>query len=293
MFADAYEMASQFTQPVVLSLRFFDKAIDCRLASFVVLNPEGWILTVAHLFQPYFAFQQHAQEMDAYNKQVATIEQDNQMSTKQKKKKISQVKSNPKWITKYSYWWGRDAVNIGGVTAFPEADVAIAQLQPFDPQSVSTYPTLKDPATVRLGTSLCRLGFPLYQIKATFDEQTDSFKFAPGALPVPRFPIEGIATRHVTTGKSKDGKHKVKFLETSSPGLKGQSGGPILDAKGTVWAIQSRTVTIPTGFSAKIKKKDGKEVEENQLISVGHGVHPEVLVTFLNENGIKFQMSDY
>jgi len=292
MFADAYEMASQFTHPVVLSLRFFDKTVESSLATFVVLNPEGWIVTVAHLFQPNLAFQQHSKEIDEYNKQVAAIEQDHQMSSKQRKGKIGQIKSNPKWITNQSYWWASKVGQVGEVRVFPEADLAIAQLQSFNPESVSTYPTLKNPSTVRLGTSLCRLGFPMHQIKATFDEKTNTFQLARGALPVPRFPIEGIATRHIDFGKSKDGKRQVKFLETSSPGLKGQSGGPIFDTKGTVWAIQSRTVTIPLGFSAKVNK-DGREVEEHQLMSVGYGVHPEVLVDFLNEHGIRFQISDY
>jgi hypothetical protein len=34
---------------------------------------------------------------------------------------------------------------------------------------------------------------------------------------------------------------KVKFIETSTPGLRGQSGGPLFDAKGEIWGIQSRT----------------------------------------------------
>jgi hypothetical protein len=40
-------------------------------------------------------------------------------------------------------------------------------------------------------------------------------------------------------------------------------------------------------------KRNGKEVEENQFLNVGLGVHPEVIVAFLTANGISFKLSDY
>lgn len=92
-------------------------------------------------------------------------------------------------------------------------------------------------------------------------------------------------------GKSKDGKYEIKFLETSSPGLRGQSGGPIFDSKGTIWAVQSQTMHLQLGFSPKIQK-NGHEVEENQFLNVGLGIHPELIVAFLRDNNIKFDISD-
>lgn len=151
--------------------------------------------------------------------------------------------------------------------------MAVGRLEPFDPKAMSTYRTLKNPSNLPIGTSLCRLGFPFHSIKASYDEEKDSFVLPPGTLPVPRFPIDDIYTRNVVMGKSKDGKYEIKFLETSSAGLRGQNGGPIFDTQGRVWAIQSRTVHFPLGFSPKVKK-NGQEVEENQFLNVGLGVHP-------------------
>jgi hypothetical protein len=152
---------------------------------------------------------------------------------------------------------------------------------------------IKDPSKgLNPGTNLCKLGYPFHQIKASFDEEKNQFKFDPGVLPLPRFPIEGIFTRNVLIGKSGDGKYEIKLLETSSPGLRGQSGGSIFDTNGTVWAIQSRTGHLPLGFSPKVKK-GGREIEENQFLNVGLGVHPELIVAFLADNGIKFKLSDY
>ena len=123
-----------------------------------------------------------------------------------------------------------------------------------------------------------------------FDEATGNFRLEQGTFPIPYFPIEGIFTRNIYGGKSKDGKYDITFLETSSPGLRGQSGGPIFDTKGTIWAIQSKTNHLPLGFAPKITK-NGKEVEENQFLNVGLGVHPLTLITFLKDNVVDFKIS--
>lgn len=292
MFAYAYEQASEFTQPLVISIRYFDDTVKCGLGSFVILNSDGWIATAAHLLETKIALQQHSKEIAIYKEQVLSIEQNQNLTAKQKHKRISHLKSNPKWITNQSFWWSNDVGRIQEVKVLQEADLAICRIEPFDPKAISTYPTLKNPSKLPLGTSLCRLGFPLYELEATFNQEKNQFVLAPNALPVPRFPIEGIFTRHISMGKSKDGKYEIKFLETSSPGLRGQSGGSIFDTKGTLWGIQSKTIHFPLGFSPKVKK-DGREVEENQFLNVGWGVHPEVLVAFLKDNDIKFTLSDY
>ena len=38
---------------------------------------------------------------------------------------------------------------------------------------------------------------------------------------LPHFPIDGISTKNIGAGRSRNGKYEIKFLETSSPGLKG------------------------------------------------------------------------
>ena len=86
-----------------------------------------------------------------------------------------------------------------------EADLLVGRLEPFDPDLVKTYPTIKDP-TINLdsGASLCKLGFPFHELKTSFDEETGNFKLLSCVFLVPLFPLEGIFTRNVYTGKSKD-----------------------------------------------------------------------------------------
>jgi hypothetical protein len=168
--------------------------------------------------------------------------------------------------------------------------LAIGRLQPFDPSWVTRYPRFKDPAKpMPPGTSLCRLGFPFHEIKASCDPLTGNFTLAPGSLPVPFFPIEGIYTREIIVQAD---NASARFVETSSPGLRGQSGGPIFDVNGTVWAIQSRTAHLPLGFSPKLKL-DNKEVEEHQFLNVGHGAHPDEIVKALSNSHVRFELADY
>jgi len=294
MFSNAYKLARFFTQPLIISTRFFDKTVKCACGAFIVLNDRGWIVTVAHLWKSHFDFQQHTKEIATYKSQLQAIEQNRKLNPKEKRRRIARLKTNPKWITNHSFWWGRDGVQLKHIKPLPEGDLVIGRLEPFDPKTISTYPVLKNPnSNLNPGTSLCRLGYPFHEIKATFDESTSMFKLARGTLPLPLFPIEGIYTRNVITGKSKDGKYQIKFLETSSPGLRGQSGGSVFDVKGTVWAVQSRTAHFPLGFSPKVKRKSKEEVEEHQFLSVGWGVHPELIVAFLKDNGVKFTLSEY
>ena len=292
MFAKAYSLTRCFTKPLIISMRFYDKTVECIGGAFVVLNDEGWIITAAHLWESSFAYQQHAEELQAYKKQLEELEQDQSLTGKQRNKKLQRIRPNPRWITNHSFWWGWDRVSINDVRPLPEADIVIGRLEPFERTMVKAYPTIKDPSKdLNPGTSLCKLGYPFHKLEASFDETKNAFTLAPGVVPPPLFPIEGIYTRNAFVGKSQDGKYDIKLLETSSPGLRGQSGGPIFDTNGTVWAIQSRTTHFPLGFSPTVKKH-GREVEENQFLNVGLGVHPELMVAFLRDNGISFKLSD-
>ena len=81
----------------------------------------------------------------------------------------------------------------------------------------------------------------------------------------------------------------MRILETSTPGLRGQSGGPIFDTNGDIWAIQSRTQHYDLGFKPKAMQS---AQEEHQFLNVGLGVHVQTVLGFLDQLGIKYQISD-
>ena len=288
MFVDACEIARGFTRPVIISTRQIDGSVKSVCGAFVVLNKDGWAMTAAHVFNSFVATQKHEPLVKKYRAEVAAIEGDSSLSAKQKVKRIKRIRSDPIWIVNHSFWWGRDGVTMPQVKVQGEIDLAVGRLEPWDPAWASSYPTIKDPdKDMRPGKSLCRLGFPFPNIETTFDEGKGGFILDKSATPF--FPLEGIYTRNVDLGRTTDDKYDKMLLETSSPGLMGQSGGPVFDVQGTVWALQSRTHHYELGFSPKTKK--GKE--EHQFLSVGWAVHPKTIVAFLRDNNIGFQLSDY
>ena len=113
---------------------------------------------------------------------------------------------------------------------------------------------------------------------------------------MPLFPLEGIYTRTVTyadpTGNI---KIPLKQIETSSPGLRGQSGGPTFDTHGTIWAIQSQTRHYPLGFGDNANGLSHKAAEhlQNQYLNVGLGVHSETIIEFCKSNNIQIHISEY
>ena len=290
MFTKSLEEVSQFTLPVIISKRYMSGDVEAGCATFIILNSDGWVLTSAHVLGDLLKAKEDAKKVKTYNDELEMIKSDSKLNAKQKNKQLSRHKSNsnPKWILNHSYWWGRDGVTTKEWFFDPLSDLAISRLEPFEGNTVSTYPRFRDLTNpLKTGASLCRLGFPFHAIKASFDESSNSFKLAEGTLPMPRFPIEGIHTR-VAIIEDATTKRKTKFIETSSPGLRGQSGGPVFDTDGRVCGLQSRTSHLPLGFSPTVIV-GSKEIQENQFINVGLATHVEEIVRLLKEKMISFK----
>jgi len=293
MFAKAYEVAAKFTLPVIVSNRFYDETVTSSLGSFIMINDKGWIITVAHLFGSKLKGDHDKSEIRKFNEDKEKIINNPSLMDIQKKKKIKNLERrriNPKWITNNSLWWGADDLLIEKFEINKELDLAIGQIKNFDPGRIAGYPVFKDPSDMKHGSSLCKMGFPFHKVDSSFDPVKNAFIIAPNVLPVPRFPLEGIFTRTMESGKTKDGRFDIKLIETSSPGLMGQSGGPIFDTDGNIWAIQSRTMHLQLGFEPKIMKQ-GKEVTETQFLNVGLGVHVESILQFLDAYNVDYERS--
>src|SRR3954471_2485905 len=163
MFAKAYELASAFTYPVIISARYFDGAVESGLASMTLLNADGWAATAAHVFDIQTLFVQHQPEVADYLQKKAQIEAHPLWEAKHKQREIERLPTNPKWVLNQHVWFGlgQGAIN-PQIVINPDADLALVCLQPFDSSAIANYPLIKKPDLLRSGTSLCELGFPLY-----------------------------------------------------------------------------------------------------------------------------------
>jgi hypothetical protein len=297
MFQKAYAKARHFTKPVVISTRTVGGKARSDVGSYVVLNQDGWILTAFHVLGACVSLVGSTAKVQACRTAVAATKSDKALTPKAKKAKLREL-GEPKAdeIEHYASWWGENGVTVGQVAGIPEVDIAVGRLSKFDPASVAVYPEIKDPTkNFEPGVSLCKLGYPFHELPIGWDEKTKGFVGDNVAFTL--FPIEGMLTRFMQDPKwvALQQAQKLPFpllrLETSTPGLKGQSGGPIFDVLGRIWAVQVLTAHLSLGFDPEVKDKGGAKRREHQFLNVGHGVHAATIVGLLNQLGIRFELS--
>ena len=103
--------------------------------------------------------------------------------------------------------------------------------------------------------------------------------------------MDGIVTRFLgdTTGK-------ISGIEMSTPGLRGQSGGPLFDINGTVYGLQFATNHLHLGFDIKEREivSEGRKykVSNFPFLHVGLCVHVDQIKEFLTEHKIAFTETD-
>jgi hypothetical protein len=290
VFAAANAIARQFTYPLIVSARLGTGKVETSVGAFVVLNRDGWIVTTAHAFALATKAATDAPKVAAHAARMAALRADASAPRAPREHEIAELEraADPGWITNLSTWPGRDGVVLRDVRAVPAADIAIGRLDPAPAEMLASTAILKNPATgIEPGRSLCRLGFAFTKVKASFDEAVNAFQVKGE---VPYFPLEGMFTRIVDAGQTPDKRFRIRFVETSSPGLRGQSGGPLFDVDGRVWGIQSRTQHLALGFNPEAEIA-GRKTQAPQFINLGLAVHVATLIAILDEAGIAYEAS--
>jgi len=288
MFSRAFEIASTFVIPIIVSSRAGNGLCSSGIGTATLVNADGWVLTSAHILRGIQLQEESVREWERYRRQMRKLEGDSSPGAQEQRRHLHQTGRPPvDSVQNQSVWWGGDGIEILEVQLDPRSDLALGRLDPFQSEEDQEYPVFKTPGPDYLpGRSLCRIGYALHEFTPVYHEADGRFRFPPGALPVPMFAIEGLFSRvlraPVPMSKS---KMLAKYIETSSPGLRGQSGGPIFDTDGVVWAIQSHTRQYPLGFAPQAPGGYSGHVE-HQFLNLGVGVHAESVVNFLTSYGI-------
>ena len=300
MFATAVPIAAGFTRPMVISSRTAQGACATTIGACVVLNRAGWILTAGHLLEIVRRQQESARRHEGYRGNVVEFHRDTAADKRFRKRGVRTFQRPAEsTVRNHSVWWGTDGAGLVEAKIVPAADLAFGRLEPFDPASVPRYPVLKDPSRdYAPGRSLCKLGYPLHQIDPAFDEAANTFTLPPGSVPLPALPLDGMFTRIVNTrvpgsgdGDGGGGADPSLFIETSTPSLIGQMGGPVFDAEAVVWGIQSHTMHHPLGFRPPVP--GGREGQvEHQFLNTGLAVHASVIRGVLDAAGVEYESED-
>jgi hypothetical protein len=176
----------------------------------------------------------------------------------------------------------------------PTLDLAILEFKGFTKKLYTSHASfIKDSKNIKQGKYLCRIGFPFPEFNNFKHEPSrDDIEWTnEGNAGSPTFPIDGIVTRFLG-----DLTGKVTGIEMSTPGLRGQSGGPLFDTNGTVYGMQFATNHLHLGFDSKDREivNDGKKskVSNFPFLHVGLCVHVDQIKEFLREHKIVFTETD-
>ena len=294
MFVKAIENIQQFTRPVHTIIRqYHNHFIQPGAATLFFVNDEGVAITCKHVLHVLIHEKQINAHFENFKKERSLLGSKNDGKYKIKLKALE---------TKYNYAQPESTAQLKNnvMSCFdkitfdyfphPTLDLAILKFKDFTNKYYSSHATfLKDSSQIKQGKTLCRFGFPFAEFtNYTYDTDTDEINFtATGNMSSPSFPIDGMVTRQV----SADGK-KIIGIELSTPGLKGQSGGPLFDAAGLVYGMQSETTHFHLGFNEKkievITKGKKINVVNDTFFNAGRCVHVDCIKEFLVAHHVKF-----
>ena len=291
MFVHAIETAAKFTRPIhSISRNYRSTAIHPGAATLFFVNPDGWSLTCAHVAHQLQVAEQILVKYQAFKNELASRRGEKTETKLLKDLELKYGYSEQITVELYSSF-----VNcIEGELKFmarrhKTLDVALLKFE-TNRLLCDTFPVFpRDTSGLKQGKFLCRLGFPFPEFtNFQYDETNNAIMWSEtGQRDTPRFPIEGMVTRHV-----KDKEGNISGFEMSTPGLRGQSGGPAFDVDGKVWGMQAATGHLDIDFDVDQEVVRGglpKRVQDSAFLHVGLCIHVDALKAFMRENDVQFQ----
>ena len=295
MFTTAIEKVATFTRPIHSILRTYGgkKAIPSSATLFFV-NEEGYAVTCKHVVELLLNSENLNRQYTLFKGERAKIPNDGRYKQHLKGLEL-RFKYGPESIIEIRNNFLDCIDKMSGFTCHlhPRFDLAILRFNGFDRVLYTGYARfLKDGASIRPGKTLCRLGFPFPEYtNYRYNEALDQLEWTQeGMAPSPRFPLDGMVTRFLGTPT------EVMGIELSTPGLRGQSGGPLFDPDGVVYGMQFSTKHLHLGFDLIDKEilvnNKSQKVTDYSFLHLGQCIHVSVIKQFLQEHGVRYYEAD-
>ena len=259
MYKKAIKKNSNFIVPFIEGIKYFDSdEIEHALATMIIVNKKGDIITCKHVANEFVINKELENNYDNLLEEL-----DNNRDAAIKKYNLEK---NTIVLNNISL-----PFKLKGVT--------------FDNKNYQIF-SKKLPEQ---GQSVCKLGFafPEYSYFEYSKKDKKIVLKKDMVSNFPFFPMDGIVTRHVV-----DDNNNLSMFETSTPGLRGQSGGPVFSPDGIVYGIQSMTKHIDLNFDVDADVKRGsntKHVTFTPFINLGVAISSCEIIKFLDENNVEYQ----
>jgi hypothetical protein len=292
VFETAIENAAQYTRPLHTIVRHYGSTIvEPGAATLFFVNQDGWALTCKHVAHLLIAADQIGARRVQFRQELGIA-----VSTAGRKKLRKELAKKYGFKSGQPFEIYNNFINCvqGALDAeirlHQSLDIALLHFRNFQPVLFEKFPTFAaDGDSLKQGKFLCRLGFPFAEFtNFEYDSAADETRWVQtGRLHTPRFPIEGMVTRHLA-----DPAGNIVGFETSTPGLRGQSGGPAFDSSELIWGMQSATNHLDLNFDVDlgvVRAGRTVRVKDNAFLHVGHCVHVNALKDFMRQNTVQFQ----
>lgn len=290
MFVAAIEHAGNFTRPIHVIFRFFDSTeVHRAAATLFFVNAEGWALTCRHVAEQLILANQLYQRYQKFSaERTALTPKRRRQFEKDLERKHGFGRNQVVEIKKRFVNCVEGPLNIE-LKLHPSLDVALLKFSDFTALCCATFPVFgQSGGDLKQGRFLCRLGFPFPEFtNFAYNAVTDSIDWnEQGQQHTPQFPIDGMVTRHLPNPAG-----AIVGFELSTPGLRGQSGGPAFDTEGRVWGMQFSTAHLDLDFDVDIevvRNGSKKHVRDSAFLHVGHCIHVNALKDFMRQHAVNF-----
>jgi len=293
MFADAIDQIHEFTKPIHSIVRYYDGRMVPGTATLFFVNENGVAITCKHVVEFIIQSEKCNAAYQNFKQEKQQLPRDQNYATAlQHLEKKYQYRPNAIVQIQNQFLNAIDGFKNLKIHMHPFLDLAIIEFQQYETkryQSCAQF--VQDEYPIRQGEYLCRLGYPFPEFNNyAYNDSTDDVQFTQtGQTVSPRFPIDGIITRFGIQQGLK------ATIEMSTPGLRGQSGGPLFDRYGRIFGMQSMTSHLHLGFDMMNREVliDGvpTKVSNSPFLHVGHCIHADRIKDFLKEHRIPFYIS--
>jgi hypothetical protein len=296
MFESAIEEVLKFTRPLHCIARSYNGLISPGSGTFFFVNGSGVAVTCKHIAELIPGAESINQTFMKFKIERDKLPKDNkygrhlrglELKYRYDKETTIQLKNN--FLNCF------DKIEQIVCHGHPTLDLSIVEFKGFNKILYSSHATfLKDSTAIKQGKYLCRTGFPFPEFNNfKHNPATDDIEWTnSGIVNSPSFPIDGIVTRFIAD----PGVQQITGIEMSTPGLKGQSGGPLFDVDGIVYGMQYATNHLHLGFDINNKEvvTDGKKnkVSNYPFLHVGACIHVDQIKNFLGQHKIEFSVSE-